>query len=45
MQIQKRRANELYAKDSPFRQKVVKVKTLYTRKQKHKTKELLNLFN
>lgn len=34
----KHRAVELYHRDSPFRQKIVKSKKVYSRKRKHKEK-------
>jgi hypothetical protein len=35
----KRRAIELFARNSPFRQKVVQVKTRYQRNPKHRSQE------
>jgi hypothetical protein len=37
--LYKRRAIELFKTDSPFKPRIVKMKTRYSRKNKHKSKE------
>ena len=36
---QRRRAVELYSRDTPFRPKVERVKTVYNRKVKHRSRD------
>lgn len=37
--LSRRRAIELYARDTPFRQRVVELKTAYRRHPKHRNQE------